>query len=132
MANAQRVKGRRAEAEVAAILRAAGFTIRGLESGGDHLAVRGALHLHIEVKRQERGFRAAWARQAARDAPFGSLPVVVFRASRAPWWVATPEFRAAPWLLNAGWTAGLHYTLRDVDGEEWAYLDLASFLAAVA
>lgn len=88
MSNAQRLKGRRAEAEVAALLRAAGFTVRGLEAGGDHVAVGHGLTLHVEVKRQERGFRAAWLTQAVNDAPPGARPVVIYRRSRTPWAIA--------------------------------------------
>lgn len=96
VSGAQRVKGRRAEREVALILEAHGFTVRGLEGGGDHVAVGHGVTLHVEVKRQERGFRTAWAAQARDEAPPGSLPVVIYRRSRAPWTVAV--------VGAAGWT----------------------------
>lgn len=120
MSAAQRIKGRRAEAEVAALLRAAGFTVRGLEGGGDHLAVRGAGRLHIEVKRQERGFRTAWARQARDEAPPGSTACVVYRRSRAPWWIAC-RVDTSPSALPVV-----------IDGDTWYLQPLADFLTVRA
>lgn len=96
MTNTQRVKGRRGEREVAVILEAHGFTVRGLESGGDIHAVGHGLTLHVEVKRQERGFRASWAKQARDEAPPGAIPVVIYRRSRQPWTLAL--------IAAAGWT----------------------------
>ena len=131
MSGSQRVKGRRAEAEVAAILREHGFTIRGLESGGDHLAVRGELRLHVEVKRQERGWRWAWAAQAVADAPEGSLPVVVFRRSREPWQIARRA--GVPWIAaRVGMRSyGSWYSTEPTTGRDWAFSTLDSFLGAL-
>ena len=130
MSNAQRLKGRRAEAEVAAILRSYGFTVRGLESGGDHLAVRGAIRLHVEVKRQERGFRAAWARQAVSEAPEGSTPVVIYRASYAPWLIYV---RASdPLAVRVAERLALFGTVTVTGGgAEWLRFPLAVFLEAL-
>lgn len=131
MTAAERLKGRRAEAEVAGLLRAAGFTVRGLESGGDHHAVRGGLRLHVEVKRQERGWRWAWAAQAVADAPDGSVPVVVFRRSREPWQVAR---RVASLELIRALVVPPGGTVYSVDPRSnagWAFCTLAAFLARV-
>jgi len=99
MSASERIKGRRAEAEVARILRDAGFTVRGLESGGDHHAVLGTVRLHVEVKRQERGWRWAWAAQAMAEAPAGSIPVVIYRSNREPWTLGMPRMHRV--LLEA-------------------------------
>ena len=129
MSNAQRLKGRRAEAEVAAILRSYGFTVRGLESGGDHLAVRGAIRLHVEVKRQERGFRAAWARQAVDEAPEGSTPVVIYRASHAPWLIYVPA--SDPLAARVVERLSLFRVTVTIGGVEWSSFPLTVFLEAL-
>ena len=69
MPRASRDKGLRGEHEVAAIFRAQGFEVRGLEGVGDHLCItqrefeqsgdrlyfnHAPLTIHSEVKRQER------------------------------------------------------------------------------
>lgn len=128
---AQRVKGRRGEAEVAGVLRSAGFTVRGLERGGDHLAVGHAVRLHIEVKRQERGFRAAWARQAQREAPEDAAPLVVYRRSREPWRAAVMLRDAGLWMMAGGFYAPADYSLHNVDGEWWAHANLLHVLAGI-
>jgi len=84
----QRDKGRKGEAEVAAIARAAGFTVRGLEGTGDHLFVghpASGLVLHSEVKRQETARPWLWWEQASSEAPPGTVPLVAFRRNRSPW-----------------------------------------------
>ncbi len=82
-------KGRRAEQEVSRLLQAQGFNVRpgvALNFGGepDIIGLPGA---HIEVKRHERLEISSWMKQAQADAErFGDgLPVVFFRANRAPW-----------------------------------------------
>lgn len=88
MSRSQRDKGRKGEAEVAAIFRAAGLTVRGLEGSGDHLIVGApdsGLVLHSEVKRQETARPWAWWEQASSEAPTGTVPVVAFRRNRSPW-----------------------------------------------
>jgi hypothetical protein len=88
MANREREKGRKGEGEVARVYRSAGLEVRGLESGGDHLAVSGlggAVRLHSEVKRQETARPWAWWEQASTEAPQGTVPVVAFRRNRSPW-----------------------------------------------
>lgn len=110
MPASQRVKGRRGEREVAKILEAHGFTVRGLESGGDHVAVRAGLTLHVEVKRQERGFRASWARQARDEAQPGHVPVVIYRRSREPWRIVFVRTSSGMVMLDvplADWLANL-------------------------
>jgi Holliday junction resolvase len=102
MPASSRRKGVRAEREVAAIWQAAGFEVRGLEGAGDHLViirprilsgahaeptrVRDGLTIHSEVKRQERLKLPEWLRQAADEAPQGTVPVVAFRQSRQEWY----------------------------------------------
>lgn len=131
MTAAERLKGRRAEAEVARLLRDAGFAVRGLESGGDHHAVRGGLRLHVEVKRQERGWRWAWAAQAVADAPDGSVPVVVFRRSCEPWQVARRVgFRELPQAMR-GPASGTVYSSEPSGGQMWAFTTLAECLEAL-
>jgi hypothetical protein len=97
--NRSRLKGRRAEAEVAAIWRAHGFDVRGLEGEGDHLVIGGnwraqplsrRITLHSEVKRCERVRIVEWLAQAEREAPDGAVPVVSFRWSRGVWYAALP------------------------------------------
>ncbi len=82
-------KGNVFEREVADALTAAGFTVRGLESGGDHLAVKGDRIIHVEAKRQERMQLPMWLRQQERDWPDGER-VLVFRQSRRPAYVVVP------------------------------------------
>jgi hypothetical protein len=95
----------RGEHEVAAIWEAHGFTVRGLEGGGDHLCIvanpprydphdgteivpASSLTIHSEVKRQERLQLWQWIAQAAEEAPPGAVPVVAFRRNRSPWYAA--------------------------------------------
>ena len=82
-------KGRRAELELAAVLRGYGFSAepgRALNYGTEADVV-GLPGLHLEVKRHERLELPAWIRQAEEDARrFGDgAPVVIFRQSRQPW-----------------------------------------------
>jgi hypothetical protein len=91
MANAQRRKGLRGEAEVAAIWRSHGFDVRGLEGEGDHTVTGlfGGERLHSEVKRQNR-LRTEWIAQAEREAPAGAVPVVAWRPDGGKWWAMIP------------------------------------------
>jgi hypothetical protein len=109
MANASRRKGIAGEAEVAAIWRAYGFDVRGLEGEGDHAVsrpelylagvrqpdpepdipprqIRQAVHIHSEVKRSEKCRPYEWMAQAEAEAPAGAVPVVAFRRNRSKWY----------------------------------------------
>ena len=84
-------KGNAFEREVADALESAGFTVRGLESGGDHLAITPTGRtIHVECKRQERLQLPIWLRQQERDCPPGLLRGLVFRQSRRPSYVVVP------------------------------------------
>jgi hypothetical protein len=105
MAKASRQKGLRGEHEVAAIFRAHGFEVRGLEGEGDHLCILGprvpasptamgahlnGLTIHSEVKRQERLQLWQWLAQLEAEAPPGTLPLLSFRRNRSPWYACVP------------------------------------------
>jgi hypothetical protein len=105
MPRASRDKGLRGEHEVAAIFRAQGFEVRGLEGVGDHLCIMAprvpafgpvlsanldALTIHSEVKRQERLQLWQWVAQLEAEAPPGTLPLLSFRRNRSPWYACTP------------------------------------------
>lgn len=98
----ERTKGLVGEREVRALYEAHGYEVRGLEGGGDHLAVlhgiaplgqfagayadsRRPLTIHSEVKRAETARPWAWWEQASSETPPGSLTVVAFRRNRSPW-----------------------------------------------
>lgn len=88
MSGKERRKGQRGEAEVARIYREAGYTVRGLEGGGDHNIVRepgSGVRFHSEVKRQEVARPWLWREQARAEAPPGTIPLVHFRRSASPW-----------------------------------------------
>lgn len=97
MANSQRRKGLRGEAEVAAIWRTIGERdVRSLEGRGDVLVLEDdgldVFHrptVHCEVKRQNR-LRTAWIEQAEREAPAGAVPVVAWRPDGGKWWAMIP------------------------------------------
>ena len=88
-----RRKGSRAEAELVAILRAAGWPHArrvfdsGSAGGGD---VEGPAGVHLEVKRCERLQVLAWCRQAESEARSTDVPVVAFRTSGEPWRAVLP------------------------------------------
>lgn len=89
-----RAKGVAFEREVAKAFEAAGFTVRGLESGGDHLCVNvgGSTYpepLHVECKRAERLKLPEWLKQSERDAE-GMRRVLVFKQSRQPAYAVVP------------------------------------------
>lgn len=85
MSRRERDKGRKGEREVLEAFSRHGFTVRGLEAGGDHLAFGHGLTLHVESKRQEAARPWAWWEQALADAPPNVPPLVAFRRSRSPW-----------------------------------------------
>lgn len=105
MSASERRKGVRGEREVAKLLEAAGFEVRGLESGGDHLAVLGELVLHVESKRHETARPWAWHEQSAKDAPEGTLGVVFFRRNEGRWLVLA-DGEAFAQVLAAGRSSG--------------------------
>jgi hypothetical protein len=105
--SASRRKGLAGEHEVAAIFRAQGFEVRGLEGSGDHLAMRrrhwppdarvvtdmvwdAALTIHSEVKRAETMKIWQWLAQLEAEAPPGTLPLLSFRRNRSPWYGCAP------------------------------------------
>jgi Holliday junction resolvase len=91
VAASSRRKGVKGEREVAAIWQAAGFEVRGLEGLGDHVVICGnGVTIHSETKRQERLQLPIWLRQAADEAPSGTVPVVAFRQNRGEWYAALP------------------------------------------
>lgn len=86
-----RAKGVAFEREVADAFVAAGFAVRGLEAGGDHLVIsRAGVVMHGEAKRQERLQLPIWLRQQERDCPEGVRRFLVFRQSRRPAYVVEP------------------------------------------
>lgn len=86
-----RSKGVTFEREVASAFEAAGYTVRGLEAGGDHLAIApDGTVTHIEAKRQERLRLPEWLDQQERDAPAGTRRVLVFRQSREQAYAVVP------------------------------------------
>ena len=105
MSRTSRDKGLRGEHEVAAIFRAQGFEVRGLEGVGDHLCIMAprvkasaydmrahldGLTIHSEVKRQERLQLWQWLAQLEAEAPPGTLPLLSFRRNRSPWYACVP------------------------------------------
>ena len=91
-----KAKGKRGELEAAELLRSLGFdkTRRSAQYCGntgeadDLIGIEG---LHIEVKRCEQIRIMDWIQQAERDSTGkGSTPVVMFRRSKEPWYVAMP------------------------------------------
>lgn len=120
MSRTERDKGRRGEAEVAAIYRAAGLTVRGLEASGDHLLAcdpGGELRVHSEVKRHETARPWLWWEQATAEAPRGAVPVVAFRRSRSPWLAMLALTDLARLLAMAAWALEHGYTADRAAGE---------------
>jgi len=101
MASTRR-KGITFEREIAKAFESAGFHVRGLEAGGDHLCIISrsgvgpSLGLpfyypttHVECKRHERLRLPEWIKQTERDA--GELPwLLVYRQSRGRAYVVQP------------------------------------------
>jgi hypothetical protein len=103
--SASRRKGLAGEHEVAAIFRAHGFEVRGLEGSGDHLCIarpgfeqlgdrlyfnHAPLTIHSEVKRAETMKIWQWLAQLEAEAPPGTLPLLSFRRNRSPWYACAP------------------------------------------
>lgn len=86
-----RGKGKVGEREVAALIRASGFTEarRGVqyEGGSDSADVVGLNGCHVEVKRNETGPLTVykWLDQATTESKKGETPVVFHRRNRHPW-----------------------------------------------
>lgn len=77
---AARAKGVRFERRVRQLFEDGGFTVRGLESGGDHACFgRDGLVVASEAKNQERLKVPEWWRQTVSDAPPGSVPVLTLK-----------------------------------------------------
>ena len=86
-----RDKGTAFEREVARAFEDAGYTVRGLESGGDHFAIsRDGETIHVECKRHERLRIPEWLAQQERDCPPGVRRLLVFRQSRRGAYVVQP------------------------------------------
>jgi hypothetical protein len=87
----RRNKGLRGEREAKLKFAKAGYSVRNLDGKGDHRVHGHPLgDLHLEVKRQELLDIMRWMRQAEREAEDGTIPIVVFRRSREPWYVVLP------------------------------------------
>lgn len=93
MGRMSRDKGRKGERSVALEFERFGWTMRGLEGMGDHLAHRnvgrreatGLVVLHVECKRAERLRLPEWVAQAEAEAPEGVPPLLVYRSNGEPW-----------------------------------------------
>lgn len=98
-----RAKGAVGERELAEVLRAAGWpgARRGQQRSGLDQAdvIGGPENVHLECKRVETLRLWPAIEQAARDAPAGTVPVVVHRRSRSGW-VAILDLRALLSLLR--------------------------------
>lgn len=123
MGKRERRKGVAAEAEVRTDFGKAGFTCRGLESGGDWLAFGRGHVLAVEVKRQEVLRLPLWTRQAVADAPPETTPIVCFRRSREEWSVVVPR--------PEGKLAAIAYSEVELNGQPWIRLTLALLLSTL-
>ncbi len=83
----ERAKGQRGELAVRRLFERAGWTVRGLEGSGDHLALRGIAVLHLESKNHAVLRIPAWLRQATAEAPPDVPAVVVFKCE-GRWYAA--------------------------------------------
>lgn len=95
MAGMSRQKGARAERQVLALVRAAGWRrarrnfASGAAGGGDITA--GPRGIHLEIKHHERAAIYEWILQAELDARgTGDIPVVAFRRNHSRWYAAIP------------------------------------------
>ena len=132
MSRRERDKGRKAEAEVRAIYAEHGFTVRGLEGAGDHLAIGHGWTVHSEVKRQETLRLPLWTRQLLAEAPAGTLPVLAYRRSHEPWRALVPHAQILGVLPIAHRRLGEHYALLSYNGETFAAIELRELLGALA
>ena|SRR5215510_5049767 len=93
-AKGRRAKGIRGEREVKVLFVEAGFSVRGLEGLGDHIATKGRpgglLAFHIESKRHERVRVREWLRQCVKETPEGMVPIVCFRENNEEWAAVLP------------------------------------------
>lgn len=121
MGRSERRKGADGEREVAGVIRhVAGIACdRVPNSGGLWIPgdVAGVDGFHIEVKRQETLRLPLWLRQAADDAPAGSVPVVVFRQSLTPWQATLPLHAFAQLLRIRDMSLVARTDARGDDGE---------------
>lgn len=92
-------KGRRAELELARLLRAHGFDVRPGDplNFGKEPDLSGLPGVHIECKRAEALRLSEWMAQAERDAQRfqDGAPTIFFRRSREPWMVC---MKLTDWL----------------------------------
>ena len=110
MTAASRRKGQDGEREVAALWQRYGFTVRGLEGGGDHLVIGGnGFTIHSEVKRRETINVWEHWKQATSECPPGAMPVLHIRRNHMSWlavtWLddlAIVTHEAAKALVNQG------------------------------
>ena len=92
MGRSSQAKGRRAEIELAQVLRAYGLPDACPGSPfnyGTQADVSGVPGLHIECKRHERLEVCKWYEQAQQDAARmqDGKPVVIYRQNRKPWMI---------------------------------------------
>ena len=92
---AERAKGARAEREVIAIIRDAGWpavrrTSDGRNQTGRGDVANGPAGCHLEVKRHERLNVPKALTQLRQDAAALDIPVLVHRPSRSPWMATLP------------------------------------------
>jgi len=96
-------KGRRAEIELASLLRQHGYDVRPGSplNYGKEPDIMGLSMIHCEVKRCEQLRLSEWMVQAERDAQRfqDGLPAVFFRRSREPWAVV---MRLKDWIKLYG------------------------------
>lgn len=135
MSAANRKRGQRAEVAVVNYLRAQGWPDARRYLSGDGRQP-GDIDWHplicLEVKDVAASAWPTWCRQAAAEAPAGTVPVVVRRTRGAPdvggWecrYADTPWDVATEWAMIA---TGLSYR---VDDQWWTAITLGQFVAAV-
>ncbi len=108
MGAAERRKGKVAELEVAALLKAHGFpdelarNLSQAQPGGSVIDLKGT-QLVLQVKRRESLALASWLRQT-REGADGGIPCVAYRKNRTPWRFLielTPaQLTALAWQVN--------------------------------
>ena len=91
MGSSSRRKGVAGEAEVRQLWQAAGFGVRGLEGGGDHVVfLGGGRVLHSEVKRAERWKMGEWTAQLEADCDSSAIPCLTMRRNHGRWYALLP------------------------------------------